>query len=177
MADRHLFVEYSPKLGQAINNALNIRPNSPYGKSQYPDHGRQTLLAQPNSNFVEEGENLPFDLTIDGGTILNIGIGFASRNGTVVQVDAGTVSLAQISASGYLMLRAPWVQDSQTSEWGWGDFERVVVTSAGGTVAITDADYPLGYVTISSGTVSAIESAESFHPAMAIFIKAGTCSE
>ena len=45
----------------------------------------------------------------------------------------------------------------------------------GGTsVAITDADFPLGYVTVSGGT--AVVSIESFTPPMAVFIKAGTCS-
>ena len=113
--------------------------------------------------------HLPF--TITGGTAANvveISAGFASRNGAAVYVAAGT---ATVSQSGYLMLRAPW----DDNDGGWQPFEYVVIPVAGGAVSITDADFPLGYVTVSGGT--AFEAATSFHPAMAVFIKAGTCTQ
>jgi len=112
---------------------------------------------------------LPF--TITGGTaadVVEISAGFASRNGAAVYVAAGT---ATVSQSGYLMLRAPW----DDNNGGWQAFEYAVIPVAGGAVSITDADFPLGYVTVSGGT--AFEAATSFHPAMAVFIKAGTCSQ
>lgn len=111
----------------------------------------------------------PFQLSFNGGTagttIVDIAPGFASRNGTAVWVSSGTVG---VSESGYVMLRAPFIDGT-----GWGDFELAVIPVSGGSVAITDADYPLGWVTINGGTITSVES---FNPPMAVFIKAGTCS-
>ena len=112
----------------------------------------------------------PFRLSFNGGTAgtatVDVAPGFASRNGEAVFVPAGTVDA---TASGYVALRAPFSDST-----GWGAFEYVVLQSGGGTVTITDADYPVGWVTVSGGTVSAVES---FTPPMAVFIKAGTCDE
>ena len=81
-----------------------------------------------------------------------------------------TFPMEVLRAASLLMLRAPF-NDST----GWGNFEYAVIPITGGTsVAITDADFPLGYVTVSGGT--AVVSIESFTPPMAVFIKAGTCS-
>lgn len=134
--------------------------------------GAQWCVLQLGSaaSAAETASHAPFKISFSGGTVspftLSVASGFASRNGDVVQVEAGTVSVSQ---SGYVMLRAPF-NDST----GWGSFEYAVIPITGGTVvAITDADYPLGYVTVSGGT--AVASIESFTPPLAVFIKTGSC--
>lgn len=140
--------------------------------------------------FTVSKPNAPFNLSLStDGTKVNVYYGFASRNGAVEFVDRNSIAVSTITESGYIMLRAPF---SETD--GWGAFEYVVIPwthdSTGGniieggwSVKITNEDYPIGFVEITGGTsqdgteVNQVTRLESYNPTMAIFIKAGTCSE
>ena len=114
----------------------------------------------------------PFALSIGGGTTtVNVAAGIASRNGVKVSVAGGTVTA---TASGYVYVATTF---STVSGWGSG-FSFGVASGLSDLVAVTGGSittecYPVGYVTVTGGVVTEVES---FKVPMAIFLKAGTCT-
>lgn len=146
--------------------------------------------AMDSTTFTVSKPHAPFNLSLStDGTKVNVSYGFVSRNGAVEFVDYSSIEVSSITESGYIMLRAPFDEAN-----GWGELTYVVIplthdptggniTEGGWSVEITNEDYPIGYVEVTGGTsqdgteVNQVTGLESFNPTMAIFIKAGTCSE
>lgn len=124
---------------------------------------------------VAGASHAPFALSIGGGTAtVNVAAGIASRNGVKVSVAGGTVTA---TASGYVYVATTF---STVSGWATGNnsFSFGVASGLSDLVAVTGGSittecYPVGYVTVTGGVVTEVES---FKVPMAIFLKAGTCT-
>lgn len=147
------------------NNGISAHlVNGDGGATQPADEAMDSTTFTPVT--VPES-HAPFRLTIGGGTAtVNVATGLASRNGEMVEVSAGTITVEQ---AGYIYLQVPFDDDT-----GWGSFSYGVSADLISLVGGTAECFPLGYVEMVGGTVTAVES---FAVPMAVFIKAGTCTD
>lgn len=146
------------------------------GSNNIQDSGKKfTLTVSDDDNTVPTNSavktyvdsKIPaglFHITSIGTSQLKVSEGFAICNGTLQHISGGTVT--GTLTSGWVVLNAGTITNGVISNPAF-----VIISDMSSPT--TAKVYPLGHITVESGTVSAIES---YHPTTAIFLDVATCS-